>query len=161
IETILAESRGLKAPEVVSVERRPVWRRLAPVVVTAVLVAALAAAVVWNSRPKLPGLVSRFSFVLPDGQSMIRIGRPLVAISPDGQNIVYLANQQLYLRPLADVDSRPIDGSNQDAAGPFFSPDGHWIGFYANIDSKLKKISITGGAAVTICDCEFPLSATW
>src|SRR5262249_1277605 len=82
IETILAESRGLQAAEVVSVERRPVWRRLAPVVVTAVLVAALAAAVVWNSRPKLPGLVSRFSFVLPDGQSMIRIGRPLVAISP-------------------------------------------------------------------------------
>src|SRR5215470_4879557 len=98
IETILAESRGLKAPEVVSVERRPLWKRLVPFVVTAVVVAALTAGLVWNSRPKSPGLVSRFSFVMPDGEVMTRVGRPVVAISPDGQNIVYHANSQLYLR---------------------------------------------------------------
>src|SRR6516225_1741582 len=58
IESILAESRGLKAPEVVSVERRPFWKRLAPFVVTAVVIAALPAAVVWNLRLKSPVSVS-------------------------------------------------------------------------------------------------------
>ena len=85
IESILAESRGLKAPEVVSVERRPFWKRLAPFVVTAVVIAALTAAVVWNLRLKSPVSVSRFSFVLPDGQGFTRAGRPVIAISPDGQ----------------------------------------------------------------------------
>jgi serine/threonine-protein kinase len=160
IERILAESRGLKVPEVVSVERRPLWKRLAPAIVTAVLIAALTAGV-WNIRPKPSGTVSRFSFVLPDGQGLTRAGRPVIDISPDGQNIVYQANRQLYLRPISNVDSRPIDGTNQDAANPFFSSDGRWIGFYANSDNKLKKISITGGAAVTVCECEFPSSASW
>jgi eukaryotic-like serine/threonine-protein kinase len=31
---------------------------------------------------------------------------------------------------------------------PFFSPDGQWIGFAAG--GKLKKISVVGGAAVTL-----------
>jgi serine/threonine-protein kinase len=159
IETILAEPRGLKAPEVV--ERRPLWTRLAPVVVSAVLIAVLTAGVVWNIRPKSPLSVSRFSFVLPDGQIFTRPGRSVIAISPDGQNIVYQANQQLYLRAISDVESRPIDGTNQDAGNPFFSPDGRWIGFYANTDSKLKKISTTGGVAVTVCECEFPNGASW
>jgi serine/threonine-protein kinase len=160
IETILTESRGLKAPEVPAV-KQTLWKRLVPIVVTAILVAALTAGVVWNIRPKTPAEISRFSFVLPEGQSLTRLGRPAVAISPDGQNIVYVANQQLYLRPLSDVDSRPINGTNQDVADPFFSPDGRWIGFYANTDKKLKKISVTGGTAVTVCECEFPFSASW
>jgi serine/threonine-protein kinase len=162
IETILTESSGLKAPEVHVVEHRPLWKRLVPVVVTAIFVAAVTTGVVWNVRPETrPPEVSRFSFVLPEGQSLTRLGRPVVDISPDGQNIVYVANQQLYLRPISDVDARPINGTNQDVAEPFFSPDGRWIGFYANADKKLKKISINGGTAVTICECEFPLNASW
>ncbi|PYS34402.1 MAG: hypothetical protein DMG14_29560, partial [Acidobacteria bacterium] len=87
--------------------------------------------------------------------------RPVIAISPDGQNIVYQANRQLYLRSMADVDARPIEGTNLDAADPFFSPDGKWIGFYAVTERKLKKIAITGGAAVTVSDVDFPFSASW
>ncbi len=33
---------------------------------------------------------------------------------------------------------------------PFFSPDGQWVGFFA--DGKLQKVSVAGGAALTICD---------
>ena len=161
IETILAESRGLKAPEALAVERRPLWKRSVPFVVNAILIASLTGAIVWNIRPKSPGLVSRFTFILPDGQTITRGGRPAVVISPDGQNIVYQANRQLYLRSISDVDSRAIDGTTQDAANPFFSPDGRWLGFYANTDRKLKKISITGGAAVTVCECELPFGASW
>ena len=37
------------------------------------------------------------------------------------------------------------DGANR----PFFSPDGQWIGIFA--DSKLKKVAVQGGFLVTLC----------
>src|SRR5262249_20354727 len=37
-----------------------------------------------------------------------------------------------------------------------FSPDGQWIGFHSRSDGKLKRIAITGGAAVTISDVGDP-----
>ena len=45
---------------------------------------------------------------------------------------------------------------------PFFSPDGKWIGYCSGTDQKLKKIAISGGAPVTLCDAS-PLfiGASW
>ena len=37
----------------------------------------------------------------------------------------------------------------EGAEAPFFSPDGQWIGPYA--DNALKKIAVSGGATQTIC----------
>jgi hypothetical protein len=42
---------------------------------------------------------------------------------------------------------------------PFFSPDGEWIGFFA--DGMLKKIAVDGGAAITLCAAPNPLGASW
>jgi len=36
----------------------------------------------------------------------------------------------------------------ENARNHFFSPDGQWLGFFA--DGKLKKISVQGGAAATL-----------
>ena len=38
----------------------------------------------------------------------------------------------------------------ENGRDPFFSPDGKWIGFFA--DGKMKKISVQGGAPVVLCD---------
>ena len=38
----------------------------------------------------------------------------------------------------------------EGAVDPFFSPDGQWIGFFA--EQKLKKIPLQGGAVVSLCD---------
>jgi eukaryotic-like serine/threonine-protein kinase len=160
IETILAESRGVKSAEFAA-SRMPRWQLAAIISSTAVVAALAAAGIVWNLRPNSPAAVARFSFLLPDEQTTNRGGRPTIAISPDGQNIVYQANRQLYLRSMGDVDARPIEGTNLDAADPFFSPDGKWIGFYAVSEMRLKKIAITGGAAVTVSEVEFPYSASW
>ena len=66
--------------------------------------------------------------------------------------MVYVANrggmQQLHLRPMDSFEAEPLPDT-EGALAPFFSTDGKWIGFFA--DNKLKKISITGGAAVTLC----------
>src|SRR5262245_12227949 len=160
IETILAESGGLKGDE--STQARITrWQLAAAIAVTAIVVAATTAGVMWNRRSQPAASVSRFTFLLPDGQVITRPGRPTIAISPDGENIVYLANRQLYLRPISAVDARPISGTDQDVANPFFSPDGKWIAFYSVSDRKLKKIAVTGGAAVTVADVDFPISGNW
>ncbi len=54
----------------------------------------------------------------------------------------------------------PIPGTD-GAGNPFFSPDGRWVGFFA--DGKLKKIAVSGGAAMTLSDSDisFPRGASW
>jgi serine/threonine-protein kinase len=52
----------------------------------------------------------------------------------------------------------PLSGT-EGATCPFFSPDGQWIAFFAN--GKLKKISITGGSAITLCDVTSGRGGTW
>ena len=46
-------------------------------------------------------------------------------------------------------------------SGPFFSPDGEWIGFYSFSDGQLKKIAITGGTSIRLCDAVPPGGASW
>jgi serine/threonine-protein kinase len=157
LETIMADPHGLKLVAAREVPRQPLWRRAIPFATTAVLVAAVAVAAtiaVMNSRPSPPAAVTRFPFVLPDGQHFTNGARNLIALSPDGATIVYEANGQLYLRSMGDMDARSIQGTgtSQNAAAPFFSPDGRWVGFQSRAEQRLKKIAITGGAAVTICD---------
>src|SRR5205085_5745050 len=69
-----------------------------------------------------------------------------VCSSDLGRNVVYAGVdgdiRQLYLRPLDRRDVAPIAGTI-GALNPFFSPDGEWIGFFA--DGKLKKTRIGGG----------------
>ena len=78
-----------------------------------------------------------------------------VATSLDGTKVVFAGNAQLYLRAMNEPAEIPIRGTEAGAT-PFFSPDGQWIGFFVgggHGKSKLKKISISGGTAVALCDC--------
>jgi len=90
------------------------------------------------------------------------IGRTSFALSPDGTTLAYSAdlgrNSQLYVRPLEKSEARPLPGT-QGAYGPFFSPDGQWVGFFAN--DRLKKISIHGGDPIVICETRIPHGGTW
>lgn len=76
-----------------------------------------------------------------------------VAISLDGRYIAYVASRsgssQLYLRALAEMKSRAIDGTD-GARAPFFSPDSQWLGFYS--EQRLMKVSISGGAPTTLSE---------
>ena len=161
IETILVDPQGLAVPARADAPRQPLWKRALPFAATAAVVGTVSAGVAWNVRPAPGAQVARFAIVLPDGQQLTRLGRHNIAVSPDGQSLVYVANNQLYLRTMGDVEARPIQGTNQDINTPFFSPDGQWIGFYAVPEAKLKKIAITGGASVTIGDFTNPYGAAW
>ncbi len=123
---------------------------------TALVAAAAAGFAVWNlkpSSPPQPAPVIRSVFSLPPGDRLARTDLPAVAISPDGSKMVYVASRenkaQLYLRAMDSFEPEPIPGT-ENAVAPFFSPDGQWLGFFA--DAKLKKISINGGESTSLTD---------
>jgi Tol biopolymer transport system component len=88
---------------------------------------------------------------LPDGQGFTGLNRHVVALSRDGTQIVYVANSQLHLRVLSEGSGQPIPGTDgfRGVSEPAFSPDGRSIVFYA-FDGTLRRIAVTGGAAVTL-----------
>lgn len=97
------------------------------------------------------------SIALPEGDSIPLDGRgSAVAISPDGEQIAYVAvrrdTSRLYLRPLATSTAVEMPGT-EGAQAPFFSPDGRWIGFYA--DGAVHKVAVEGGTPVRIVDFLF------
>ena len=65
----------------------------------------------------------------------------------------------MFLRPLNQLEATPIPGTQAGARNPFISPDGRWVGFWAG--GQLRKVAVSGGAAVTLCDVENPRGASW
>ena len=117
---------------------------------------------VWILKPTPPKPVIRTVIDLPPGDRLVGSRQTALALSSDGKQLAYAAirgiTSQIYLRPMDSQEARPISGTD-GASDPFFSPDGQWIGFFA--DGKLKKISVNGGAAVTLADAGDPLGASW
>ena len=118
-------------------------------------------AVGWMLRPTAPPpVVSRFTYVLGEGQMFTGTGRHVVTLSPDGTKLVYVANEQLYLRNMHELTSAPISGTEGSAPDePVFSPDGQWVAFHSR--GALKKVPVTGGPLVLLSAAGNPLGATW
>jgi serine/threonine-protein kinase len=122
------------------------------------------AALGWALRSVYPGTSTSMSgqrrFAIQAGADFNMAGgdQRLLAISPDGSLIAFVADGRLNLRPLDQLRSIPIPGTN-GASEPFFSPDGRWIGFWQ--DRQLKKIPVSGGSPVKICDAVAAVGATW
>jgi serine/threonine-protein kinase len=57
------------------------------------------------------------------------------------------------------METTPVRGTEGGARNPFFSPDGEWVGFFAQ--GQLKKVAVSGGAPVTLCDAQSALGARW
>ena len=94
------------------------------------LVGVLLGPLLWNpgnDSPPAPPSVTRFRINLPDDE--VIPGGASVALSPDGTKLVYASERdgtrRLYLRPLDQLESEPIPGT-EGAWGPFFSPNGQW-----------------------------------
>jgi serine/threonine-protein kinase len=163
LEAVAEAPLALPAPPAAA--PAPLWKRAAAMAAVAVGAAALTSAAWWYSRPPAapPPIVSRFAIVLAQNQQFTNTGRHVVALSPDGTEMVYVANQQLFLRSMSDPIARPIAGTNLGGGitEPVFSPDGQSLAFWANADNTIKRIAVTGGAAFTICSALNPFGMTW
>jgi eukaryotic-like serine/threonine-protein kinase len=116
----------------------------------------------WILKPTPPKPVTRTVITLPPGDRLVGPDETSLALSLDGKQLAYAAirgvTSQIYLRSMDSQEARPIPGT-EGATEPFFSPDGLWIGFFAG--GKLKKVSVSGGAAVTLGDAGNPFGASW
>jgi Tol biopolymer transport system component len=167
IEDAVAES----APLVVPVPGREPWRvsrknAIVTAIATVVGLAAIVTGGFWIAgRTAAPpeGTPVRLTVPVPAAQQVERGGLAPLAISPDGSRLVYVAVQregrtQLFMRELDRFEPTALAGTESGSA-PFFSPDGRWVGFYAN--GTLQRVSIDGGAALKVCDAPSVWSATW
>jgi eukaryotic-like serine/threonine-protein kinase len=89
--------------------------------------------------------------------------RTTATLSPDAKRIVFLVRaadgkQRLATRLLSETHITLLAGT-ENAQDPFFSPDGRWLGFFA--DYRLKRVSVEGGAAVTVCEAPNDRGASW
>ena len=137
---------------------RGLWRGVAGMVAGVVVASAIA----WTRWPAVPAAPAsiRFAVDLPADQVFTRAGRHVVAISPDGMHLAYVANRQLYLRSLRELEAKVINGTaDSDPAEPIFSPDGQWIVYWSN--GKLRKIPTTGGTAGALADVQNPYGISW
>ena len=116
----------------------------------------------FEPRPSAP--VTRSVITLGLGDVFTAGPATVLALSPDGTHLAYTAENRLYVRGLDRLEAEPIPGIQRpglaSARVPFFSPNGQWIGFWE--ERKLKKVSISGGAPVALCDLGSPpYGATW
>jgi len=141
-------------------------RGVALLAVGAAALGALAGAalvmVLRTSPIEKPAPPARFVVPFPAGTTMAQTDFPALAISPDGDVVVYSATRadrtQLFVRRLDGNDPSAIEGST-NAVSPFFSPDGKWIAFFAN--GQLKKAPVSGGPPTAICDAATGFGGAW
>jgi Tol biopolymer transport system component len=144
--------------------RRAVGRGLAA---AAVLLAIVALWTWIASRPAPPREVTRVNVAFPAEQAPAPgpNTHPVVALSPDGRRIVYVGGApdqaRLFLREMNQFEARPLPGT-AGAHGPFFSPDGDWVAFFA--EGALRKVRVAANerdAAQTICATDPGVGGAW
>ena len=120
--------------------------------------------IVWRVRPPASSdtVMTHLNVVVTPAEQLLtgdalgtEYGRPsrtAIALSPDGRLLAFSGRRgdqlHLYLRPFDKGDAIEVKGT-EGAGSPFFSPDGAWIGFWA--DGKIKKVRADGGPIVDVC----------
>ena len=159
VQQLLAEPDGLVVQPVADVIQAPP-RSILPWALATFGLVIVATVAGWYLKPETatPHPVARFAVEIPEGD-VLSLVRVAVALSPDDKYLVYSANDQLYLREVAQMGAVPIRGT-EGAVNPFFSWDSQWIGFAA--DGQLKKVAIVvGGPPVPLCEAADLLGANW
>ena len=127
--------------------------------VAGILLAVVTGLAVWSvTRPDAPRAV-HFAVSPDDGRAMqvMQFG-PDVAISPNGQHVAYLSGgspngaQRLHVRSFDRFTSTTLVADGV-LGGPFFSPDGAWVGFYDILPRyAIRRVPVQGGPTTVIYD---------
>ncbi len=139
---------GVTPPPAVGPRRR--YRERLPWALTAAAVLAAAWFGLVERRTTGPApRVLRTNLLLPE-----KVQLHLAVLSPDGRRVVLSGlgadgRDHLWLRSLDSYDSVPIPGA-EGGIFPFWSPDGRFIGFFA--DKKMKRVDASGGAVIDLVE---------
>ena len=173
LQWISAGGSQLGTPAVVASPRKKRFTMLTAVLAAGWLVAASAGIVVLMYAKRLTQAqqpvhasikkLSAFDF------APVLAGSP--ALSPDGRQLAFIAWAKnssqlggadfggvLVIRDMSSGEAVPLSGTD-GAAFPFWSPDGQYLGFFAQ--GKLKKVAVHGGAVQILCDAPAGRGASW
>ena len=141
------------------------WWRSTALWISVIVCGFMVGVSVWNLKPAPPlahNPLMRFTVPLPPNVELGDLDFPSVAFSPTGTHLAFVVSRggtsQLFLRRMDNLQSQPIPETER-ALCPFFSPDGQWLGFFAN--GKLMKVSISGGHPTALCDAPIGFGAVW
>jgi serine/threonine-protein kinase len=146
---------------------RAKWLRAVPWIVAALFGVAFAFEIARGSlwrRAAVSGPVRLHADLGVAAALALPGGGSSVALSPDGAQLAFVAQRpsdatpRLYLRNLEQLQAALLPETD-GALSPFFSPDGRWVAFFSR--GKLKKISVSGGAAITLCDAPNGRGGAW
>jgi serine/threonine-protein kinase len=146
------------------VARRQIRSRLAWGIAVGLIAGAIAAGItVWSLTRPADEPSMRFPVELTPREMLFWESGPVIALSPDGSRLAYVAgvpgkSWQIYIRSLDRLQATPLSGT-EGARAPFFSPDGEWVAFFAG--GELKKVSVFGGAPMTLCDAPNARGGSW
>ena len=147
-------SRGGGDGQVAAVAPRRTRERLAWIVAAVLGVVSCAMMVLYlRAVPPAPDPLE-FPIAPPENWVFsARMPAPTFQIAPDGQHLAVVASSggvaMLWVRPIAKPAWRQLP-ETQGADGPFWSPDSQSLGFFAN--DQLKIVRVSGGAPVIICE---------
>jgi serine/threonine-protein kinase len=119
--------------------------------VVLILMAAGLGAGWWHASKPEDRLLVRLDLDLGADVSLPDLPINPLILSPDGTRLAYLSGRRFFTRQLDQDKAVELPGA-AGATLPFFSPDGHWIGFFTSTDNKLNKVSVEGGAVVKLAD---------
>jgi Tol biopolymer transport system component len=151
IEKVLSDPRGVTAvaDAPTAVPAPSIAQRVGVPVAFVAAGAAVAAIAALSLRPApVPAPINRLVYPLPEAHELRNLGRPVMALSPDGRRLVYNTTDGLYVRSLDALEARLIPGTEESLTNPFFSPDGQSLAYFAA--GELKRVSLNGGAPVVI-----------
>jgi len=123
------------------------------------LSAVLLGVALWGwFRAQPPRPVSRSGLAFPAGQTPTGA----MELTRDGARLVYQgpgdSGGQLWVKERDRYEATPLAGT-AGSGMPATSPDGKWVAFVQR--SQLKKMPVTGGAAITIADSVQPFGMAW
>ena len=161
----VADTSGTDATGIpAAIPPMPAWQRRLPWAVAMVAVVA-AVLLLWRpwEGPRVPPTAVRLNMELGADASLFTPFGAGAALSADGKRLAFVASAagkppQLYVRSLDQLKAAVLSGT-EVSRNPFFSPDGEWIAFFAG--GKLKKVSVQGGAVVTLCDAADDRGGSW
>jgi len=139
--------------------RTPAWTwALAGAALAALVTAGL---FMWRGAGGAATTRDNVVFTIPLPASVVAVDMP--RMSPDGRTLAFAAQDTLnrnmvWVRPMNSLVANPIPGT-EGTRSPFWSPDSRYLGFIAG--GKLKKVALTGGPPVVVCDAPRGSDGAW
>ncbi|MGO8796405.1 MAG: protein kinase domain-containing protein [Candidatus Sulfotelmatobacter sp.] len=163
----IAADRSSAGPklEALPPQRSSARERIGWVTAVVVALALCVAAGVFLHRPGQSAPVLRTVIDPPPKTTLNLVGDSAgpPVLSPDGSTLVFAATgadskTMLWVRPMNLLEARMLPGT-EGAIFPFWSPDGHSLGFFA--DGKVKTVDLNGGTAQVVADAPFGRGGAW